>query len=167
MPEDPRAWIEDRIARGVRTNILYYHDESCFHKNDHRGQGWHSDEVHPMLPKSAGAGFNVSDYISAWDGHLKCGEERVRVVHAVGSDASKGQYYFKNEHVVAQAKHASQLHQRVFRLDTERRRSLVVAVFSYDHAPCHKKMPENALNAKHSKIGVNPGLYGAGLLCSR
>ena len=91
-----------------------------------------------MLPKSVGAGFNCSDYISAWDGSMKCGEERVRIVHAIGSDASKKQYYWNNEHMVKQARHASQMHQ----LNTDRRRSLVVGVFSFDHAPCHKKRPQ-------------------------
>lgn len=156
LPADPYAWIEDRIEDDIVTYILYYHDETCFHKNEHRGRGWHSDDVHPMLPKSDGAGFNVSDYISAWDGAMKFGGERVRVVHAIGSDARRHQYYWKSEHMVEQAKRASRMHQRIFKLNTDRRRSLVVAVFCYDHALCHKKRPENALGTH--KLNVGPGL---------
>ena len=155
IPPDVRQWHEDRIARNMITYVMYYHDESVVHKNEYRKKGWQSEEVKGLYPKSEGLGYNISDFMCAPFGYLRHNGRNVRVIHPIGGDSKKGQFWWDSEHFVAQCVAASQMHVDVWRLHTDRRKRLLRAVFPFDNAPCHRKRAEDALNV--SKMNVNPG----------
>eukprot|EP01083_Nonionella_stella_P221288 790753_1 len=80
-------WIKQRIQNKQVTYIILYHDESTIHKMEHSLYGWCHKEVSRFLPKSVGKGYNISDFITAYDGFLKVNDDdTARVIHKVGGD---------------------------------------------------------------------------------
>ena len=150
-----REWYEERISQNKTSFVFYYHDESVLHKNEYRKRGWQSDEVKALYPKSEGLGFNISDFICAAFGYLRWNGRNIRVIHPIGGDASKGQFWWESSRFLDQMEAASQMHLDIWRLNTERRRRLVRAVWNIDNAPCHRKRADDALNV--SKMNVGPG----------
>ena len=91
---DKYKWLEDRIGRGIKTYCNLHHDESTLHKYKHFGCSWSSDKVKGLYPKSQVQGINISDIIFAWNDPLRDGNGNYApVMHKIGSDAARGQYY--------------------------------------------------------------------------
>ena len=74
----------------------------------------------------------------------------------MGSDASRGQYYWTVKHMQRQLVNNLFIFKKKFKLNTKYRQKLVIPVFHLDNAPSHTARPENALNAY--KMNVNPGI---------
>ena len=57
--------FQNRMAQGKISYIIYCHDETNIHKNDHERMLWCHENVHRSLPKGKGKGCCISDFYSA------------------------------------------------------------------------------------------------------
>eukprot|EP01084_Bolivina_argentea_P281874 482374_1 len=142
-----------RKADKLITYIRYIHDESVIHIWDKHKRGWYSKKVAPFLPKSEGQGYNISDFICEYDGFLRHGEERARIIHKIGTGT--GKHYFSCDLLLEQTEKAVDIHYKKFNCVTEEDKRLVVPFFSFDNAGIHTEMPADALTVKH--MNINPG----------
>ena len=150
-------WLRQRVQRRQVTYIIFYHDESAIHKLERVNRGWMRDGVRAFLPKSKGTTFNISDFVSAWDGRLQHDGESACVIHRVGGDSSRGEYYWDHTKFLSQCENAIKIFNKKFSLDTVEKQELVRPVFIFDNAAIHTKRAENALLAHHMNEGS--GIY--------
>eukprot|EP01083_Nonionella_stella_P077664 212194_1 len=146
-------WIKQRIQNKQVTYIILYHDESTIHKMEHSLYGWCHKEVSRFLPKSVGKGYNISDFITAYDGFLKVNDDdTARVIHKVGGDTDKGEFYWNNVKMIQQCLNASRIFKIKFNLQSDDDLQWIRPVWCFDNAPCHRMMPKNALNSTNMNV---------------
>ena len=153
---EKNQWLEQRINNGIITYFILYRDESTLRKLELHRCSWFNETVSGLIPKSAGNGSNISDFIMSWNGFLR-GEfgNNACVLHKIGGDAKREEYHWNVHCFEKQIVKALKRFQDEFKLHTDRRLALVRPVFALDNAACHAARPENATNAY--KMNVNPG----------
>ena len=134
------------------------------HECEFFGFAWSDENVNGLFPKSKGKGMNASDFIMAWDGVLRDNQgNKARRITKIGGDTARGEKYWNVHDMADQLIDAVIIFENKFKLNAERRRSLVIPVFNFDHAPSYTARPENALNA--CKMNVNPGVHTLLFFC--
>eukprot|EP01084_Bolivina_argentea_P310556 537424_1 len=146
-------WIFERRKRNILTIILVVHDESVVHLREGHKYGWYHKHIKPILPKSEGKGFNISDFVIELDGPLQCDSQYARVIHKIGKGSDE--FYWSNKHMMKQIKTAIDIFEKKFKIITEEDRKYIKALFQFDNAGCHTKTADDALNVNH--MNVNPG----------
>ena len=131
-----------QLDRGEKPFIRVVHDESTYHANSDQTYFWGDEETNVLRQKSLGASTMVSDFIEEVNGFLRDGENMARVLVETQRDG-----YFTNDHLMKQVENAVKNFEKVHP-DAQ-------AVFLFDNAPSHKKVPDDALNVE--KMNVGPG----------
>ena len=118
------------------------HDESTFYSNASQTMFWADEEMQVLRQKSLGQAIMVSDFIVEGDGYLRDEHDEARVFLETNSEG-----YFNNDKFLRQVDKALDIFDRKY--------PDITGLFIFDHAPCHKKVADDALNVDH--MNVNPG----------
>ena len=118
------------------------HNESTFYSNATQNVFWADEEVHVLQQKSLGQAIMVSDFIFEGDGYLRDELDEACLLLETNSEG-----YFKNEKFLCLVEKAVDIFDRKYPDQTR--------LFMFDHAPCHMKVAEDALNVDH--MNVHPG----------
>ena len=149
--------MKERREQKEVSFIIYYHDETNIHKNDHCQLMWCHKNTHRFLPKSKGKGYCISDFWSAAGGALldKLGN-RARIISVTGGNTAAGEVYWNQHLFCAQMEWVNKLHIDLYELDTDYKRYYCRPVWVLDNASTHTARAEVSFNAK--KMNVGPGM---------
>ncbi len=130
------------LPSGSKALIRVVHDESTFYANADQTHFWADGHMLVLRQKSLGQAIMVSDFIVEGEGYLRDENGEARVLLETSSEG-----YFNNEKFLDQVDVALDIFDRKY--------PQYRGIFMFDNAPCHKKVPDDALKVEH--MNVNPG----------
>lgn len=119
--------------------IRVFHDESTFYANADQTFHWTDGSKQALKQKSPGQAVMVSDFIDEVSGFLEHDGEKARLLLEHQSEG-----YFTNEKLIRQVHKAITIFERKYPMAKD--------IFIFDHAPSHKKRPEDALNPEYMNV---------------
>ena len=130
------------LAAGEKAYIRVVHDECTYYANCDQSFFWGDEETNVLRQKSLGASIMVSDFIDEVSGYIRDSQDQARLLLETHREG-----YFTNDLLIAQVDRTIDIFERIHPEAT--------ALFLFDNAPSHRKMPDDALNA--DKMNVGPG----------
>lgn len=138
---DKRRWTSHSPAPNpqCRPVIRVYHDESTFYANADQTFQWTDGSKQVLKQKSLGQSVMVSDFIDEVGGFLQHEGVKARLMLEHQSDG-----YFNNDMLLNQVDRTINIFESKYP-DAQ-------GIFIFDHAPSHKKQPEDALNVERMNV---------------
>lgn len=122
--------------------IRVVHDECTYYANCDQSFFWGDDHTNVLRQKSLGASIMVSDFVDKVCGFVRDEHGQARLLLTTSREG-----YFTNDLLLEQVGRTIDIFERIH--------PHVRALFLFDNAPSHRKLPEDALNA--DRMNVGPG----------
>ena len=120
------------LVAGEKPYIRVIHDECTYYTNCDQSFFWGDEETNVLKKKSLGASIMVSDFIDEVSGFVQDSQDEACLYLGTNREG-----YFTNDHLLAQVEKTVNIFEKILPEAT--------AIFLFDNAPSHCKMPNNVL----------------------